>query len=272
VKIRRWSIVGLVAASLLTSGVSACKVPGTGPNAAKSETPAVPNDPKQALLASTKEISNGNFRYNMIADGSTGGGVVHMPSKSAQLKLSFASPGSSFSMDMDFVYIEPESWVKLKFNGTDLSKVPGLNQLNSGKYMHLDQTRTKDIKDLRFDFSNVDPAGSELLTKSVVDVKKTGEGSYAGTIDLSKAGEAAMIDKELVTALGVQANSLPFEAKLDPQGRLNQFTVQVPATSKSKAHELTVTYSDYGAATQPAKPLASDTVEAPPQVYDLFSK
>ncbi|GAB3815988.1 hypothetical protein [Micromonospora zhanjiangensis] len=272
-KIRRWSIVGLVAASLLTSGVSACKMPGAEPKAAGSASPtAASDDPKQALLDSTKEISKGNFRYSMTADGSTGGGVVHMPSKSAQLKLTFAQPGAKYSMDMDFIYIEPDSWVRLKFNGTDLSKIPGLDQLNTGKYMHLDQTKAKDIKDLRFDFSNVDPAGSTLLTKSVTDVKKTGEGSYAGTIDVSKAGEATMIDPQLVTALGVQANSLPFTAKVDPQGRLSQFTVQVPATQDSKAHELTVSYSDYDAASQPAKPATTDTVEAPQQVYDYFNK
>ena len=269
-KIRRWSIAGLVAASLLLPGLAACKI-GTEPSAAGSESPAVPNEAKQALLASTQEISKGNFRFTLTGAGSNASGVVHMPTRSAQITMKLGNESSGFAMDMDLVYIEPESWVKIKVNGTDVKNVAGVEQLDSGKYLHLDKSRIKDIKDLQFDFQNVDPAGSKLLTEAVVDVKKTGDNVYTGTIDVSKATEAGMLDAAAIQALGTQANALPFEARLDSQGRLSQLTIQVPATGNTKAQELKVTYSDYGAATAPTKPAPSEVQEAPAQVYDLFN-
>lgn len=269
--IRRISVAGLLAGALFTSGVAGCQASGAGPDATASQTPAVSDDPKQALLDSTKEISNGNFRFAIEADQSRGSGVVHQPSRSAQMQMSFGAPGAKVSVDSDFIYIEPDGWVKLKVNGADMKTVPGMDQLAAGKYLHLDQNRVKDVKDLRFDFSQVDPAGSEALTKAVTDVKKTGEGVYAGTIDLTKAPEAAVVSQTLLSTLGSQASSLPFEARLDPQGRLTALTVQVPATDKTKAFPLKVTYSDYGAATAPAKPDPAAVEEAPEQLYKLFN-
>ena len=271
VKIRRWSI-GLVAASLFLPGVAACKVGGTEPGAASSSASATPDAAKQALLDSTQEISKGNFRFTLAGDGSTGSGVVHMPSRSAQMMMKFGDGTSGFSMDMDLVYIEPDTWVKVKVNGADLKGLTGVDQLSSNKYLHLDKTRIKDIKDLQFDFQKVDPAGSDLLTKAVVDVKKTGDGVYTGTIDASKAGDAGMVNAAAIQALGTQAQALPFEARLDPQGRLSQLTIQIPAAGNTKAQELKVTYSDYGAATQPQRPAPSDIQEAPDQLYNLFNK
>lgn len=263
---RRWTVAGLLAATLLTLGVSACNSAANEPGATKSEAPAIPADPKQALLDSTKEISKGHFKFTMAGDGTTGGGVVHLPTRSAQISMSFAS--ADFEMKMDIIYAEPESWVKMDFG--DMGKMPGMEKLSSGKYLHLDQSKVKDIEDLKFDFQDVDPAGSSLLTKAIVDVQKTGEGLYSGTVDLTKATEAGLVDEETIKALGTQANALPFEAKLDPQGRLTELTVKVPAVGDTKAHELKVIYSEYGTATAPQKPAASETEEAPTEAYDMF--
>jgi hypothetical protein len=269
VKIRRWSIAGLVAASLLTPGLAACKIGGGQPDAASPAVSATPLDPaKQELIASTEEMRKGNFRFAVSGDGVTGGGVVHQPSRSAQISIKSDDPAASFSMDMDLIYLEPESWVKLDVGR--IKGLPGMDQVSTGKYLHLDQSKTKDLKNLTFDFSTIDPAGAPVLTEAVVDVQKKGEGSYSGTIDLSKASEVMMVNPSTVTALGVQANRLPFAAKLDSQGRLTSLTIQVPATEKSKAQELKVSYSDYGVVTPPQKPAASETEEAPAEVYDLF--
>ncbi|SCL54855.1 hypothetical protein GA0070606_2351 [Micromonospora citrea] len=282
--VRRLS-AGLVAAALFTPGLAACNATGTteagssasptvsasGTAAATGAATPVPGDAKQALLASTREISNGNFRFTMSGAGSTAEGQVHEPSQSAAMRVTVGKPTDDLFMKLDLVHHKPDSWVKVDLGGTTASSLPGVQKLNLGKYQHLDQTRIKGNRNLGFDFDKVDPAGSEVLTKGITEVRQTGDGAYAGTIDVSKAAEAGSVDPTVVTALGAQAKSVPFTAKLDPQGRLSEMVIQIPAAGQAKAQEIRITYSDYGSATAAQKPPADQVVEAPAELYNLFN-
>jgi hypothetical protein len=77
VKNRRWAVAGLLAASLMTFGTVACNSAANEPGGTKA--PAIPADPRQALLDSTKEISKGHFKFTMAGDGTTGGGSCTCP-------------------------------------------------------------------------------------------------------------------------------------------------------------------------------------------------
>ncbi len=277
--VRRLS-AGLVAAALFVPGLAACNADGT-PQAGSSATPSttasgsapatgIPGDAKQALLDSTREISNGNFRFTMSGAGSTAEGQVHEPSQSAQMKVSLGRPTDDLSMTLDLVHIKPDSWVKLDLGGRAADSVPGRQNLNLGKYQHLDQTRIQGNRNLGFDFDRVDPAGSAVLTQGITEVRQTGDGAYAGTLDVSKAADAGSIDPAVISALGPQARTVPFTAKLDPQGRLSEMVVQIPAAGQSAAQEIRITYSDYGSATPAQKPPAEQVVEAPAEFYNLF--
>ncbi|MGW4500221.1 hypothetical protein ACWENR_16605 [Micromonospora sp. NPDC004336] len=282
--VRRLS-AGLVAAALFTPGLAACNATGTteagssasptvsasGTAAATGAATPVPGDAKQALLASTREISNGHFRFTMSGAGSTAEGRVHEPSQSAEMRVTVGKPTDDLFMKLDLVHYKPDSWVKVDLGGTTASSLPGVQKLNLGKYQHLDQTRIKGNRNLGFDFDKVDPAGSEVLTKGITEVRQTGEGAYAGTIDVSKAAEAGSVDPTVITALGAQAKSVPFTAKLDPQGRLSEMVIQIPAVGQAKAQEIRITYSDYGSATAAQKPPADQVVEAPAELYNLFN-
>ncbi|WP_433390017.1 hypothetical protein [Micromonospora sp. KLBMP9576] len=282
--VRRLS-AGLVAAALFTPGLAACNADGTptagssaSPSVSASGTPAASGsaapaagDAKQALLASTREISNGNFRFTMSGVGSTAEGRVHEPTQSAEIRATIGKPTDDLFMKLDVVHYKPDSWVKLELGGTTAKSVPGVQKLNLGKYQHLDQTRIKGNRNLGFDFEKVDPAGSEVLTQGITEVRQTGEGAYAGTIDVSKAAEAGSLDPTIITALGAQAKSVPFTAKLDPQGRLSEMVLQIPAVAQAKAQEIRITYSDYGTATAAQKPTADQVVEAPAELYNLFN-
>ncbi|MFI6264460.1 hypothetical protein [Micromonospora sp. NPDC051006] len=280
--VRRLS-AGLVAAALFTPGLAACNAAGTpggsaSPSASGTATataggtasPAA-GDAKQALLASTTAIRDGNFRFSMTGGGSTAEGLVHEPSQSAQMRVSIGDASSDLSMTLDVIHSRPDSWVKVDLGGKAASSVPGLQKLNLGKYQHLDQTRIKGNRNLGFDFDKLDPAGSEVLTQGVTEVRQTGEGTYAGTIDVSKAAEAGSLDATMITALGPQAQSVPFTAKVDPQGRLSELVIQIPAAGQAKAQDVRITYSDYGNATAAQKPPAAQVVEAPPELYNLFN-
>ncbi|WP_446218354.1 hypothetical protein [Micromonospora sp. IBHARD004] len=268
--IRRWSL-GVLAAALFVPGLAACKTAADSPTAdGASAAPAVPADPKEALLASTKEIQKGNFTFAIDGGEFTGGGTVHLPSKSAEMKMGSGQSGTDdASMNMHLVYIDTDSWVKLEFGGPMADSIPGFKAMK-GKYQHLDRTRIKDAKELEFDFSDVDPGGSDALVKAITDVKATGEGAYAGTLDATKVTDTDVLDADTVKGLGDKAGALPFTAKVDPQGRLTEFAVQMPAVGDTAAYTMKVTYADYGAATAVQAPPASQVVEASEQTYEMF--
>ncbi|MEV1285782.1 hypothetical protein [Micromonospora sp. NPDC049679] len=267
-KNRRWSAAALITASVLTLGLAACNGDsGAASSAGASPTPAIPADPKQALLDSTKEIEKGHFSFTMKDHETSGNGIMHLPTRSALMVIKSEDP--EMSMNMEIVHVQPETWVKLTFGG-ELASLPGMEKLSSGKYLHLDQSKAKDLKDLQFEEQDADPAGADEIFKAIVDATKTGEGAYSGTADLSKATEAGMVDEDLVKELGAQANAVPFEATLDPQGRLTSLTLKMPAAGKTKAHDVQVAYADYGSATPPQKPAASQTQEAPAEAYEMF--
>ncbi|MET8906800.1 hypothetical protein [Micromonospora sp. NPDC004551] len=282
-KIRRFSATAF-AAALLIPGLAACNDNGTV-GAGASATPAASGsaasgsiapsgtpggDAKQALLDSTNAIRDGNFRFTMSGAGSTAEGQVHEPTQSAEMRMTIGDPSSDLMMKLDLVHYKPDSWVKLELGGKAAASVPGLKNLNLGKYQHLDQTRIQGNRALGFDFDKLDPAGSAVLTQGVTEVRQTGEGAYAGTVDVSKAAEAGSLDPAVITALGAQAQSVPFTAKVDPQGRLSELVLQIPAAGQSAAQDVKITYTDYGNAAAAQKPPADQVVEAPAEFYNLF--
>ncbi|MEV0156207.1 hypothetical protein AB0H57_21105 [Micromonospora sp. NPDC050686] len=313
--VRRFSATAFAAALLIPS-VAACNSTG-GTEAGASATPAASGDAspgasgaangdaKQALLDSTNAIREGNFKFTMSAVGSTAEGQVHQPSQSAQIKLTIGQQSSDLMMTLDMIHIKPDSWVKADLGGTSAGSVPGLQKLNLGKYQHLDQTRIKGNRNLGFDFEKLDPGGSAVLTQGITEARQTGEGSYAGTLDVSKAAEAGSVDPAVITTLGAQAQSVPFTAKLDTEGRLSELVLKIPTVGQSApapsatavpvpsataapgesataapggastagagaTEEIKVTYSDYGNASAAQQPPADQVVEAPPEFYNLF--
>ncbi|WP_089001993.1 hypothetical protein [Micromonospora echinofusca] len=266
--IRRWS-VGVLAATLLVPGLTACKSDDPAPAGAGSAASAVPADPKEALIASTKELEKGNFTFTLAGDGLSGKGLVHKPSNSAQFSMKF-DDGSGSSMGMELIFIQPDSWVKLDL-GELGAMIPGAEKMK-GKYQHLDQSKVKDAGELSRYMEQADPAGSAMLTKGITDVEKTAEGSYAGKLDASAATDSSAVDADMVKALGAQAKALPFTAKVDAEGRLTELVISVPSAGETKAHDIKVTYADYGNATAAQKPAADKVVEASPETYEMFKK
>ncbi|WBB77459.1 hypothetical protein O7606_14300 [Micromonospora sp. WMMD882] len=282
-RIRRWS-AGVLAASLLVPALTACGsadtaggTPAAGPSAGgppatpADGSPAAPaGDPeaRAALLASTRELSKGDFSFTIAGGGLDGAGRVHLPTRSAEMSLTGGDASDDLSMELHLVFVDTDTWVKVQLGGAMATAAPA--DVTSGKYQHLDRSRIKGLDRLAFDFTDVDPAGSEALTRAVTDVRKTGAGMYAGTLDATRVGDSKVLDAATVRALAGKASALPFTAKLDAQGRLTEFGVEIPAAGDAKARNLLITYADYGATTPVQQPPAGQVVEASDDVYKLL--
>ncbi|WP_229705582.1 hypothetical protein [Micromonospora sonchi] len=263
--IRRWS-VGLIAATLLVPGVAACNS-GTAdsPNASSSES-AAPADPKEALIASTKGLAEGNFTFTLAADSMTGTGVFHKPSNSAQMAMKVSAEG--FAMEFELIQIQPDTWVKVDL-GDLFAGIPGMDAIKD-KYQHLDATKAAGNKNLDLLKDGTDPADAAAMFKGVTDVQKTGEGAYSGKVDLTAVKDSVAADEDMLKGLGDQAKEIPFTAKLDAEGRLTELVLSMPAAGEIKAQEIKVTYGDYGTATAAEKPSADQVIDANDQIYDMF--
>ncbi|MEV4757656.1 hypothetical protein AB0J86_21440 [Micromonospora sp. NPDC049559] len=274
-KIRRWSTAGL-AAALLLSGLTACApggtTPGAGttPSATGSGSPASSDEAKRVLLASTAELAKGNFKFAIGSDQVTGDGWVHQASQSAQMRTRFLDSAGNVTTDITLVYRGSDAWVQLKLDEKSAKSLPGAQQFISDKFLHLDKNKIKNAKNLRLDMA--DPAGSEQLTKAVVEVRQDSAGSFSGKIDLAKATGARLLDNIAVDGLPAQGSTVPFTAKLDGENRLRELAIQLPAVGTAKAQTLRLSYSDYGAAEPAEAPPANEVTEAPEQLYTLFNQ
>ncbi|WP_341719041.1 hypothetical protein QQG74_04565 [Micromonospora sp. FIMYZ51] len=263
--IRRWS-VGVIAATLLVPGVAACNSGTTETPAAGSSAPAVPADPKEALVASTKGLAEGNYTFNITADSMSGKGVFHKPSNSAQMAMNMDVEGISF--DFELIQIQPDTWLKVDL-GELFAGVPGMEAMKD-KYQHLDAAKAGQNKNLDLLSDGTDPADAAAMFQGVTEVQKTGEGAYSGKVDLTAVKDSVAADEDMLKALGDQAKAIPFTAKLDSEGRLTELVISVPAAGEIKAQDIKINYADYGAAPTVQKPSADQVIEANEQIYDMF--
>lgn len=270
---RRWVVAGLGMITSLALATAACaddSPSSTGSNGTAAGTSAAPVDARQALIDSVKALADGNFKFTIADHESTVVGSVHQPSKSAQMEITIKDGDAEGKVG--FIIVGQDRWIKMDFG----SEIGELVKLPS-EWMHIDPAKVTDsqtLEELTIDFSDadeIDPGGSALILGALVDVEQTGDGAYSGTVDLTKATDAGMVDEEIVTKLGDRGKAIPFTATLDGQGRLTRLTLDIPAAGDVAPYKLEVTYSDYGSAAAAQKPPADQTREAPEIAYDMLN-
>jgi hypothetical protein len=225
---------------------------------------SVPATPAQVLTDSLGEIDDGNFRFAVSFAGGGTEGAVHRPSKSAAVLMRFDVEGVKATLDL--VHVEPETW--LKWNLGEAAETRDLKAID-GRWLHLDPARIEDsgFGDLG---AGSDPAGVAGVVAATRDVVEAGDSMYTGVVDLAAAAETALVDEDLVKALGDKAKALPFIATVDGRRRLSTLLVDVPPFGKVPASKLEFRYFDYGAVTPLEKP-GSTVPEAPASAYELLN-
>lgn len=274
----RGTLVGLALATTLA--ITGCNTGGS-----TTTTPATPADPKQALIAATAAIKEGNYSFTATGHEEKSTGVVHLPSRSAAMQAAFTSAEGSGTMQ--FRLVEPDRYIKMKI---DMSALGDLDELDddpamaklaeqlkqmrkmfSGKHwMHVDTSRVKNSKDLDIDLSDPDITGTAAMLNSAVTAQ-TAPAGWTGTLDLTKVANTKVPwTTAEATKAGDALKAVPFAATADAQGRLAKLTLDLPAIGDAPAHQRVIDFSGYGNATAQQKPPAAEVIEAPESAYKMF--
>jgi hypothetical protein len=250
----------LASAALAVSGCGTTS--NTAGGASSSSAPPAAANPKDAVLASTRALSQTTYTYTLSSDGLVGRGSADPAAKKTSMTLK--GDQSGVNLKMDFVLIGTDVWVKLDL-GPTVNTAMGIP---ATRYMHIDRSKLKDKAGLGFSTEGTDPADGANLLKGLVDAQRVDAQHYTIKLDLTRTSSSS-INEKVMSKLGDKAKAVPGTVTLDDQGRLSAVNIDLSAVDPTAS--IKVVYSDYGAPVTINAPAKSETVEAPKNVYDIFN-
>jgi hypothetical protein len=245
-------------------GVSGCENAGGGAapgSSAPVGTPSAPTsssaaDPAAAAALGRAAATLANTSFKMTLTSGPG----------LRLTGTMDAPNGKGAAELKATGTNTDITVQSRLVGQDLYvQVPGITK--AGTWTRIDVSRLPEGANLGLRPGQIDPANTAQLLASTTDVREVAPRSYQGTLDLTKVAGVTGIDKVTVDKYGTAAEDVPFTAGLDEQGRLSALTIQLPAVNGRPAQPLEVLYTDYGIAVGELRPVASEVVEAPADLY-----
>jgi len=254
VKIRKRAALGVAFLAALTF-VAGCQGSKSTPGGGGADNP-ITKSASEELADAVRKLNESSYAFETKL-GSMGekSGVADPVNKAVKMNLELSAQGVRINIDM--VALGTDYYVKM--NGLPL---PGVD---SSKYMHLDGTKISSLANLGIE-NIVDPTNLEHLVEQFVTVEKSGDGTFKGTIDLTKA---PAMNQDL-SSFGDKAKAAPFEATVDAEGRLTSLKATISTTDSMPEMEWTTTYSDFGSAPKIEKPADSEITQAPPQLTAIL--
>jgi hypothetical protein len=253
------------ALSLMTAFALAVAGCGGSDGAGANNKPAAQvQDPTTALAEASKKLSQNSFAVNATL-GTAGTMTGKMDPAGNRGVLSSKVTAEGTTVKFDIRVIDTDFYLKMDVGGAAL---PGMDPK---KWIHLDGTKLPANSSLGVKPGELDPANAEKVLKAATKVERVGDRGFKGTLDFSKLQGVAGISKKDVTGLADKGKSVPFEARVDDQGRLVNMKVDVPKVPGVDIESIDVTYSDFGTKVDVQKPAAGEVNEAPAMVYEMFA-
>jgi hypothetical protein len=281
-----------LATGLLLAG---CAAPGAGAGSPTSFTS--PDDGRRALTASVTGLADGNYRFTRVGRR-TVDGTVALPGAVALGVKNLPQDGfqsaSVIAVDTEhyFRYDVFDGDAEKVMAGLEAEKAPEAAQaakqyrswlpvLSGKQWARYDATKITNLPVPALPTpQKPDATGVTDLLTGVTSAQRTGD-TVTGRLDATKVPEGLGLfgAEPVADLLGAAASSMPYSATLDPQGRLVNFTVDVPevALSQSAAAEnptpdasadpmfpgfrLTIKIADYGQTDAPAAPAGARTLD-----------
>jgi hypothetical protein len=265
-RVRLAGLGALLAVSVAAAGGCGVADAVREPRASAAATPLAPRD---ALLKALPDADTGSFRFTVKGGTLPMSGVLDAARHSYRVDMSQREPNFGFTITMNFLVVEKQSWIKISFSGAE--DVPGLPKLPK-KWMLVDPAKIDDGQDAPLEYADeTDPGEAGAILRAIVDVEQATPGQFTGTTDLTQQGKAEIVDAATLKALGAKAKAVPFEAAVDSQGRLTRAIVRIPAAGKTKAATYEVTYDDFGTAPTPTVPAADQQQKATKAAYEMLN-
>jgi hypothetical protein len=238
----RLATTGLGVFAALCLGLAGCGASDISatPSAGASEA-SPPSAATAKLTAAAQKLNDDTVKVTLESATVRSTGNLDPGADKATMSVRIGTTSS-----IDLRTIGQDSWLQA-------TGVPGVEP---GKWLHIDGAR---LAGTTFDaLPDGDAAGAGKFVERMADVTDAGDGNFRGTIDLTKvAGSGVSVD-----VLGGKANSVPFTATVDDQGRLTELDIDLSSID-AQLGKMTTTYSDFGATVEVSAPPAADVVEAP---------
>lgn len=261
-KTHRLAVAAVALFAAVGLAATGCGTKSSSTNADASAKPSPTLAPKDALLASTKSLAGTTYKFTIKGTDMTGQGAADPAAKA--MTMTASGTENSASMKMDLVAIDTDVYMKL-----DLGAFNSQLGITPGKYLHLDATKLGANSNLP-----VQPGGNPLeidgMLAGLVDVKTTDGRNFTGTMDLTKATGSSTLDADAVAKAGDKAKAVPFTAVLDDKGRM--IDLKIDGSGIDPTLSIEVSLSDFGTGVNVTKPDASQVVEAPDTVKQMFKK
>lgn len=206
-------------------------------------------DPLAEFVAASKRLSGETMKMKMTMPGvMESNGSADLKNRKLDMVMAISAGGQSMEMNTKLVgntmYLQyggkGTPWMRL-----DVSKLPAGSQLNPENM-----------------------ANAEAFAQAAVDVKKGADGTFSGTLDMTKSPTS---DPASLKALGDKAKAVPFTAKADSEGRLVELVIDMSALGAG-ATKMTTTYSDFGTPVTVEAPPAAEVKDMPADMLKIFSQ
>ncbi len=250
-------VAGLAIAGCTTTSTTTTTPSATPSTSATSAAPAA----KDALLASIDPLTKTSYKYTLTTGGLTGQGANDPANKKATLALTGQQQNNSVTINV--TAIGTDLWMKLDFGANNNNL-----KISTDKWFHVDATRLGANPTLPVDPNGA--ASTANLLSGAVDVQRSDQQHFSGTIDLTKATGTTWLGQSGMSSLGAKAQAVPFTATVDDQNRLTSLKIDL-STVDSALSAVQTTYSDYGTTVTVTRPDQAQTTEAPDSVYQLFN-
>jgi hypothetical protein len=259
---RAMAVLSLGTAIALTSGCTGGgrATPSAGSNASASASAAAAQaQAGDQLAAAVRGLTAESYRYTVNAGDTNGSGLLDPRRSTASLSVGIAAEGEPYKVDA--LVLDKDYYVK--FSGLPVAGV------NSNQWLHVAGGKIKSLAAVGIKDIN-DPSGASNLSTSVASVRKSGDHSFTGTLDLTRGSNGIGLDDVAVAQLGDKVGSVPFEASVNNEGRLERWKMTIPASGASQAISYEVGYSDFGRVPALNRPPANEVAEAPEAVYKML--
>lgn len=258
----RPTVTVTTAAIGLSLALTGCGVVGDigARDATPTGTPSPTTSPKDILTKAAKALDGGTYSFQFRRPDTLGVGSVD--GRDGWLRLSRIGGGAD----------EPDvTFEVLNVDGHNLIRS---NPLTADQWTRLDVKKIDPAR-RRSLVEVADPGHADRLFAGIVSVEEIRQGSYRGTMNLSKvtgANASHLVDEEHLRSLDHnQTTGVPFEANVDRQGRLLGIRLTLPAGGGKPEQPAEISYSRHGVKPDLRGPLTGRIEPTPESLYKLLN-